>query len=257
MNIKTLKGKLVLVTGASSGIGLAIAEKLASEGCGLVLTSRGERGLVKTATQLRKRWGVPVLSYSADVTQGEELLELVKKVKNDVGSIDFLVNNVGGGHVTSPNDWLDVAFMQDIELNLHSTHLCCRLLSPLLKNGGAIVNMSSLNGEIITSLVPGNHGAKMGYAVAKAGVIQLTQLYAVQLAERKIRVNVIAPGPVYPTKMTEDWSEERQLRVAQEIPLGRLGTTDDVANAVYFLVSDLSSYITGHTLDVNGGRGMR
>ncbi len=257
MTTQRLKGKLAIVTGASSGIGLAIAEKLASEGCGLVLVARGGRELAKVAKQLNESWKVTVKCYQVDVTKGKELLELAKKIKNDLGSIDFLVNNAGGSHVTVPNDELDKAFMQDLELNLQSTHLCCRLLSPFIKNSGAIVNMSSLNGEAVTSLIPGNRGVKMGYAVAKAGIIQLTQLYAVQLADRKIRVNVIAPGPIYPTQMTRDWSEERQGQVAQGIPLGRLGSVDDVASAAFFLISDLSSYITGHTLDVNGGRGMR
>ncbi len=254
MKIQTLNGKVALVTGASSGIGLAIAEKLAAEGCDLVLIARNDLKLRDIVKVFVSKYKVRVWWYVSDITKGQDIKRLEKEVRKDVGSIDILVNNAGGSHATLPGDIFDKAFTLDLELNLLSTQLACRLLSPLIRNGGSIVNMGSLNGQGLTSPLPTKLPIKIGYAVAKAGVIQLSKLYASQLSERGIRVNVVAPGPIYPTGMTESWSKDRQNNVAKQIPLKRLGTPQDVANAVYFLVSDLSSFITGHTLNVNGGQ---
>lgn len=254
MNILTLKDKLALVTGASSGIGLAIAGKLASEGCDLILVARGEPRLRQIAKILLSRYRVKVWWYVADITKAQDIKRLKKEVKKDVGGIDILVNNAGGSHPTLSDDEFDMAFTQDVELNLLSAHLSCRLLSPLIRSGGSIVNMSSLSGQGMITPIPTKHSIKMGYAVAKAGVIQLTKLYASQLSERGIRVNVVAPGSIYPTGMTESWDKGKQKDLVKQIPLKRLGRPQDVANAVYFLVSDLASFITGHTLNLNGGQ---
>lgn len=253
---QTLKDRTAIVTGANSGIGFAVAQKLASEGCAIIFIARRGNELSKAATRVKKQWNVPTAWYSVDVTEGKELQALQILIKKDFGFVDFLVNNAGGSHVTSLEDKFDDAFVQDLELNLRSTHLCCRLLSTSIKKGGAIVNISSLNGQVVTTTKQGKTSPRMGYAAAKAGVIQLTRLYAVQLAKQGIRVNAVAPGGIYPTGMTGDWNEQKQRAAAKETPLGRLGTTLDVANAVYFLASDLSSFITGHTLNVNGGKFM-
>ncbi len=252
----TLKNKTAIVTGASSGIGVAIAKKLASEGCALVLVARKEEALIQSAKQIKQKFKVRVKCYVCDMTHGEEILNLTKKIKKDFSSVNILINNAGGSHITEPTDVLDTAFDKDIALNLRGTHLCCRLLSEIIQKGGAIVNVSSLNGQTIISSSHGKNMIKIGYAAAKAGVIQLTKAYAWELAERGIRVNAVAPGAIYPTGMTGDWDKEKQLKIKREVPLKRLGKPEDAANAVYFLVSDLSSFITGHTLDVNGGRYM-
>lgn len=251
---QTLKNKVAIVTGASSGIGYAIAQTLASEGCALALIARSEKKLRQAASRISRKHRVRVERYVCDVTKGEDIQAIGKQVRRDFSKADILVNNAGGSHETALGDRFDEAFNKDIALNLRGVHLCCRLLSPLLKNGGAIVNISSINGQTVISTTSAHTSIKMGYATAKAGVIQLTRLYAVQLAPRNIRVNAVAPGGIYPTGMTEDWTKEKQKRVASEALLRRLGTVQDIADAVHFLVSDKSSYITGHTLNVNGGR---
>ncbi len=242
------KNKVAVITGASSGIGFATAKKLAEEGYSLALVSRT---LSKASlAALTKKFRVRVKWYACDVTQGEQILRTAREIVKDVSRIDVLVNAAGGSTVTAPTDTFDEAFDKDIAVNLRGTHLCCKLFSPYMKKGGAIINVSSQNGRFI---VFPSAGVKMGYAAAKAAVIQLTKAYAIELADRGIRVNAVAPGPIFPTGMTKDWDKAKQGRVVDKTPLKRLGTPEDIANAVWFLASDLSSYVTGHTLDVNGG----
>lgn len=251
-----MKNKVAVITGASSGMGLAIAQKLAIEGCMLALIARNEKKLVKAATQIKKKYKIRIETYACDVTQGEQVRNTVTKIQRDFKEIDILVNSAGGSHTTESKDLYDAAFDADMNLNLRGTHLCCRLFSTIIKKGGAIVNISSMNGQVILYPPHGKNALKMGYIAAKAGVIQLTKAYAVELADMGIRVNAVSPGPIYPTGMTQIWDKKKQKAVTEKIPLQRLGKPEDVANAVYFLASDLSSFITGHTLDVNGGRYM-
>ncbi len=249
--------KVAVITGASSGTGLAIANKLASQRYDLGMISRKKDDLVRLGNKISRKYKVRVKIYPCDVTLGEQLISVAAELKKDFKKIDALINNVGGSHTTNPDDLLDSAFNIDIDLNLGSTYLSCRLFSPLIKKGGAIVNISSLGGQ--THFYPqlASSTAKFGYEAAKAGIIQLTKIYAVDLASRGIRVNSVAPGPIYPTRMTDNWDKKKQKLVRSQIPLKRIGKPEDVANGVYFLVSDLSSFITGHTLDINGGRYMR
>ncbi len=249
--------KVAVITGASSGVGLAITRMLASKGYSLALIARNEKELDKIAADINKSFQINVQLYACDITQGKDLYDTVNKIKKDFVKVDILVNNAGGSNSTASDDVFDTAFNKDIELNLRGTHLCCKFISKIMKNGGAIVNMSSINGEVVLFPLYKENSLKIGYAAAKAGVIQLTKAYAITLARRRIRVNAVAPGAIYPTGMTGDWSKEKQKVVAQGIPLQRLGKPEDVAHAVYFLVSDSSTFITGHTLDVNGGRYMR
>lgn len=237
-------------------MGLAIAQKFAVEGCILALIARNEKELVRSAAQMKKKYKTRVETYVCDVTQGKQVQNTVAKIQRDFKKINILVNSAGGSHTTESKDLYDAAFDTDINLNLRGTHLCCRMFSTIMKKGGAIVNISSMNGQVILYPPYGKNALKMGYAAAKAGVIQLTRAYAVELADRGIRVNTVSPGSIYPTGMTQAWDKKKQKTVTAQIPLQRLGKPEDVANAVHFLVSDLSSFITGHTLDVNGGRYM-
>jgi NAD(P)-dependent dehydrogenase (short-subunit alcohol dehydrogenase family) len=247
--------KVAVITGATSGMGLAIAHKLVAEGYALALVARDQKKLKETVSQLQGSETV-IKYFSCDVTQGKEVLQLSKDLQKEFGTIHVLINNAGGSHTTTADDVFDEAFDKDIALNLKSVHLCCRLLHPLVVDSGVIINLSSVNGRGLLSHLPGKKGIKIGYSVAKAGVLQLTKIYAVELSPRGIRVNAVAPGVVYPTGMTDDWDENKRQATIELTPLKRLGTPKDIANAVSFLISEAASYITGHTLDVNGGRYM-
>lgn len=237
-------------------MGLAIAQKFVVEGCTLALITRNEKELVELAAQMKKKYKTRIETYACDVMQGKQVRNTVTKIQRDFKKIDILVNSAGGSCATESKDPYNAAFDADINLNLRGTHLCCQMFSTIMRKGGAIVNISSMNGQVILYPPYGKNALKMGYIAAKAGVIQLTKAYAIELANRDIRVNTVSPGPIYPTGMTQTWDKKKQKTVTAQIPLQRLGKPEDVANAVYFLVSDLSSFITGHTLDVNGGRYM-
>jgi len=253
-----LLDRIALVTGAGRGMGLAIARALYQEGARAVLIDVDEKAVAEAAQQLdakRER----VTGKKVDVTDKAAVSRLVKEVKNLWGSVDILVNNAGGALNTpyileeiEEKDWNLV-----VDVNLKGTFLCCQAVIPeMVKQGrGAIVNISALAGHWRASL------AGVQYTAAKAGVEGLTRQLAYDWGKFGIRVNAVAPTVTLTGErvqgLWESKSEEEKKKVLSAIPLGRLGTSEEVASVVVFLASDESSYITGITIDVSGGRYLR
>jgi len=241
MTFASLEGKTALVTGASKGIGRAIAAELASAGAAVVVGYRSGKDEAETlAAELGGR------AIQADVSNAEEAARLVE----EAGDLDILVNNAGltrdGLLARMPDDdWRTV-----IETNLSSCFYTCRAVArPMMKKrGGSIVNVSSIVG------VHGNWG-QTNYAASKAGIIGFTKSLARELGSRGVRANVVAPGYVK-TQLTDVLPEEATAAMLQNTPLGRLGEPEDIAGAVRFLCSDEASFITGEVLLVDGGLGM-
>jgi 3-oxoacyl-[acyl-carrier protein] reductase len=237
----TLEGKSALVTGASKGIGRAIATELAGAGAAVVLGYRtGKDEAEALAAELGGR------AIEADVSSPEDARRLVE----EAGDLDILVNNAGltrDGLLArmSDDDWRTV-----LDTNLASVFYTCRAVTrPMMKKrAGSIVNISSIVG------VHGNWG-QTNYAASKAGIIGFTKSLARELGSRNIRANVVAPGYVK-TQLTDVLPEEATGAMLENTPLGRLGDPEDVAGAVRFLCSDAASFITGEVLLVDGGLGM-
>ena len=237
----SLEGKTALVTGASKGIGRAIAQELAAAGASVVVGYRSGREEAEAlAAELGGR------AVQADVSEPEEAKRLVE----EAGELDVLVNNAGltrdGLIARMPDDdWRTV-----LETNLSSVFYTCRAVTRgmMRRRAGAIVNVSSIVG------VHGNWG-QTNYAASKAGIIGFTKALARELGSRGVRANVVAPGYVK-TQLTEVLPEELQGAMLANTPLGRLGDPEDVAGAVRFLCSDEASFITGEVLLVDGGLGM-
>jgi 3-oxoacyl-[acyl-carrier protein] reductase len=241
VSFASLEGKTALVTGASRGIGRAVATELAHAGASVVLGYRsGKDEAESLAAELGAR------AVQADVSSAEDAARLVE----EAGDLDILVNNAGltrDGLLArmSDDDWRVV-----IETNLSSVFYTCRAVCrPMMKKrAGSIVNISSIVG------VHGNWG-QTNYAASKAGIIGFTKSLARELGSRNIRANVVAPGYVK-TQLTDVLREEATGAMLQSTPLGRLGEPADVAGAVRFLCSDEASFITGEVLLVDGGLGM-
>ena len=241
-----LDGKLVLVTGASRGIGKAIALTLGRAGATVIGTATTESGS-DNISKIFADNKVSGKGIKLNVTDNEQIASLIKSVNEDFGSIDILINNAG---ITRDNillrmkedEWEDI-----IDTNLSSIYKMSKsVLRGMIKNrSGRIISITSVVGAM------GNAG-QSNYAAAKAGMIGFTKSLAREVGVRGITVNAIAPGFIE-TDMTDSLPDEQKEALASQIPMGRLGTADEVANAVLFLAGDGGSYITGQTLHVNGG----
>jgi len=255
---KRLLDKNAIVTGAARGMGFAIAKALYEEGARIAIIDIDEKGVRESADQIDNKQGRGI-GRKMDVTNRTEVNDLVREVKKLWGSVDILVNNAGGAlntpHILDEiqeKDWNLV-----VDVNLKGSFLCCQAVIPEMakQGGGAIVNISALAAHYRASL------AGVQYTAAKAGVEGLTRQLAYDWGKKGIRVNAIAPT----VTMTGDrvqglWEakgEEEKKKVLSAIPLGRLGTMEEVASVVVFLASSESSYITGITIDVSGGRYLR
>lgn len=255
---KRLLDKNAIVTGAARGMGFAIAKALYQEGARVAIIDIDEKVVVDAAQQL-DRICTRVIGKRVDVTNKSEVAGLVQEVKRLWGSVDILVNNAGGALNTpyvleaiDEKDWKLV-----VDVNLKGTFLCCQAVIPeMVKQGsGAIVNISALAGHWRASL------AGVQYVAAKAGVEGLTRQLAYDWGKCGIRVNAVAPTVTLTGDrvkgLWEAKGEEEKKKVLSDIPLGRLGTPEEVASVVVFLTSSESSYITGITIDVSGGRYLR
>lgn len=240
------EGKVAVVTGAARGIGHAIAKRLAQEGADVAICDLQAEWLAETAG-IVEGLGRKALSLAVDVGDSEAVNACIGEVLKVFGKVDIMVNNAGITKDTllvrmSDEDWDAV-----LRVNLKGTFLFSRAVAkPMMKQrGGAIVNIASISGIIGT---PG----QANYAASKAGVIALTKSTANELAARGVRANAIAPGFIS-SKMTDALSEDVRKQYLSRIPLGRFGAVEDIADAVVFLASEQSSYLTGQTLNVNGG----
>jgi len=255
---KRLLDRNAVVTGAGRGMGRAIARALYQEGARVVLIDIDEKGVTEAAQQLDGKYE-RVMARKVDVTHRAEVTHLVNEMKSLLGSVDILVNNAGGALNTpyvleeiEEKDWNLV-----VDVNLKGTFLCCQVVIPeMVKQGrGSVVNISALAGHWRASL------AGVQYTAAKAGVEGLTRQLAYDWGKLGIRVNAVAPTVTLTGERVQGlWEakgEEEKRKVISAIPLGRLGTPEEVASVVVFLASDESSYITGITIDVSGGRYLR
>lgn len=243
-----LKGKTTLITGASRGIGKGIAEVFAKNGSNIAFTFASSVEKAQAfETELSAKYGVKVKGYQSNAAMHDAAVALADQVVADFGSIDVLINNAGITKDTllmrmSEEQWDDV-----INTNLKSTfNLTKACLKTFLKNrAGSIINISSIVG------LTGNAG-QSNYAASKAGMIGFTKSVAKELGSRNVRCNAIAPGFIE-TEMTDALDATVKQQWIDTIPLKRGGTTDDVANCCLFLASDMSTYITGQTINVCGG----
>jgi 3-oxoacyl-[acyl-carrier protein] reductase len=248
--MKMLEGKLALVTGASRGIGQAIALELGRQGAVVAGTSTTESGAAGITAQLTGA-GVQGRGYVLDVNDEAAMQQVVDQVQRDWGRVYALVNNAG---ITRDNLLMrmkDEEWDEILETNLKSVFRMCRIMvrDMMKAREGRIINVTSLSGEM------GNPG-QTNYAAAKAGVIGFSKSLAREIASRNVTVNCVAPGFIE-TDMTRGLPEAQRAQYAQHVPLGRFGTVEEVAAAVAFLAWPQAGYITGTTIDVNGGILMR
>lgn len=242
-----LDGKTALVTGASRGIGRAIALRLAAEGARVAINYAGN---VKAAEEVKaaiEAAGGTAILCRADVADSAAVEAMVADVAKEFGAIDILVNNAGITRDSLLMRMKDEDFAKVLDTNLKGVFYCTKAVAKLMmkKRAGRIINMASVVGLV------GNAG-QTNYAAAKAGVIGFSKSAAKELASRGITVNAVAPGFIG-TDMTADLPESVKEKALSDIPLGRAGQTEDVANAVLFLASDQASYITGQVVHVDGG----
>jgi 3-oxoacyl-[acyl-carrier protein] reductase len=242
------KGKTALVTGASRGIGRAVAVTLARGGASVALNYAGNDAAAAEALKLVQEAGAPRAKlYKFDVADPAACAAAVDAVIEEWGALNILVNNAGISKDQTIALFKDEDWNRHIGVNLTGTFNLVRAVArPMMKQkGGAIVNLTSVVGEM------GNRG-QAAYAASKAGIIGLTKSVARDLASRGIRVNAVAPGYV-DTDMTGALPEAARAKLQEMIPLARIGSAQDVAEAVAFLASDQASYVTGEVLRVNGG----
>ncbi|MBR6642857.1 MAG: 3-oxoacyl-[Lachnospiraceae bacterium] len=245
-----LTGKCALVTGASRGIGRAIAIALAKAGADVAINFAGNEEAAKQTEDICAAYGVNTLVIKADVANAAECKEMVEKVKERFSKIDILVNNAGITKDKLMIGMSETDFTEVINTNLKGSFLCMQLVSKLMikQRYGRIINMSSVVG------LHGNAG-QVNYAASKAGVIGMTKSAAKELASRNITVNAVAPGMIE-TDMTAVIPEKAKEAMMATIPAGRAGKPEEIADTVVFLASEKAAYITGQVISVDGGMGI-
>lgn len=251
MTEKQFSGKTAIVTGGSRGIGKAIVLELGRRGANVAFNFvRSQEEADKLKAELESM-GVKAFAAQCDVANTESAAEFVKKVVEEFGTIDFLINNAGITRDTlvlrmKEEDWDSV-----IDTNLKGAfNFCKAVLRPMMKNenGGSILNISSISG------VMGMLG-QANYSASKAGMIGLTKAIAKEVSSRKITVNALAPGLIE-TEMASEMNDEYREKILSQIPLGRLGTSQEIAEIACFMLSDSAKYMTGQVIQPNGGLGM-
>lgn len=244
-----LEGKIALVTGASRGIGKQIAITMAAKGAVVIVNYNGSKEKADAVVSEITAAGGKAESYGCNVAEDAAVKEMIQYIAKKYGTIDILVNNAGITRDGLMMKMSEEDFDAVTDTNMKGTFLCIKHASRIMlkQRRGRIINMSSIVG------VTGNAG-QMNYAASKAGIIGMTKSAARELGSRGITVNAIAPGFI-DTEMTENLSEDLKTKMLQQIPLNRMGKTEDIANAAVFLASNESSYISGQVLGVDGGMG--
>lgn len=245
--MKLLEGKNALITGASRGIGKGIALKLAAHGANVAFTYMSSPDKAAALENELNNYNIKVKSYKSDASDFKASEELINSILADFGAIHIVVNNAG---ITRDNLLMRMSeehFDEVLRTNLKSVFNITKAVQRVMlkQRQGSIINISSVVG------IKGNAG-QANYAASKAGIIGFTKSIALELGSRNIRCNAVAPGFIE-TEMTEKLNAETVKSWSEAIPLKRAGTTEDVANLVLFLASDLSSYITGQVINVDGG----
>jgi NAD(P)-dependent dehydrogenase (short-subunit alcohol dehydrogenase family) len=273
--LNDLKGKTAIITGSGkkTGIGYAIARNLSSLGTNIIIADLGDNTLpgvpiatgstaemAEIADSLKQEFKVSTLAVQLDVTSKDSISRMIDTIKTDFSHIDILVNNAGAsfGVPSAVHTYDEDLWMKTIDINLHGVFRVSRAVLPLMfGKPGSIINTSSRAGKVPPML----NGA---YAVAKAGVIMLSKVMAKELGGAGIRINAICPGQIMTdlekwrfeleAKFFKTTAEEREKEMCKSIPLGRIGSIDEVANLVAFLASDASSYMTGQAINISGGQ---
>jgi len=249
-----LKNKVAIVTGAASGIGKAIAERFAEEGVHVAIADLDLSAAQKTAEKI----GPSTFAVQVDVGQMTSVEAMVENVKANLGQVDILVNNAGVSYITPFHECSEELWDKTIRVNLKGAFNCCRTVikDMLARKSGVILNMSSQSGKA-------GNSQYTAYCASKFAIIGLTQSLAVEYAKSGIRVNALCPGVVFTplwNSMIADYAKKRDMKpdnvkpyLESKIPMGRLCTEQDVADAAVFLASDEASYITGQSINLSGG----
>jgi 3-oxoacyl-[acyl-carrier protein] reductase len=244
-----LSGKVAIVTGGARDIGAGIVRALAKSGASVVVNYRSSADKANALVAEVTAAGGKAVAVQADVTKGDQVRRLVDEAKAAFGGrVDILVNNAGGIVKRTKLEDMTEAFWDEVfALNTKSTFLVTQAVVPLMTNGGAIVNMASLAAR------DGGGGGALAYSASKGAVLTMTRGLAKELGPKKIRVNCVSPGMIDTTfHDVHTPPAAREATVAKTL-VGRQGTSDDVANAVLFLASDMSAYLTGESVEINGG----
>jgi 3-oxoacyl-[acyl-carrier protein] reductase len=244
-----LAGRVAFVTGAARGIGLAIVETLARRGTGVAMIDVDITNLTSAAQSIGER----ALAIETDVSRPDEVQRATRQTVEHFGGLNILVNNAGVCPMSDFADITEAEWDRVLAINLKGAFLCCQAALPYLRKSGRqgrIVNIASVAGQM-GGVAVGAH-----YAASKAGLIGFSKSLARLLAADGVTVNCLAPGTAA-TDLIADWSEETKRRLSAQIPLGRFAQAEEIAEAVCFLASDQAGFITGATLDVNGGLYLR
>jgi len=241
-----IKNKVALITGSSRGIGKAIALRLAKEGANIAINYLKNREKAEKVAMEARKYGVEAKIYQADVSNYQQVEEMVRKIVEDFNTIHILVNNAG--IIPQHYSIFDIPLEEwekILAVNLTGVFNCTKAVVPvMIKNReGKIINISSVAGKMGGTVGP-------HYAASKAGIIGMTFSLAQELLKYNITVNAIAPGPIE-TEMVQSISEERRKIILSRVPMGRFGKTEEVAEAVIFLIK--CDYVTGEVIDINGG----
>jgi len=245
----SIKGKVAVITGASSGLGVTFAEALAEGGANLILAARRIEKLNEVAVQMRKL-GVKAMPFQCDVSKQEEVQALVNTTIKNFGKLDIIVNNAGVAAMGPSTEMPVEEWNRVVSVNLTGVFLCARTAAKqMIKQGsGKVINIASIYGAV------GDVFPAAPYYATKGAVINLTRDLAVEWAPFKVNVNAIAPG-FFPSEMTEGIFRESRYTeyITKQTPLGRIGKPDDLKGAVLFLASPASDFVTGQTIFVDGG----
>ena len=242
-----LEGKVALVTGASRGIGLAIAKRLGSAGARIVIMDMAFREGPEAVIKALKEVRAEATTHEANVTDGEQVEALFKSVEEEWGGVDILVNNAGITRDGLLMRMTDEQWDAVLNVNLKGAFLCSRaaIRGMMRKRWGRIVSLSSV-------VALGGNPGQVNYAASKAGLIGMTRTLSKEVASRNITVNAVAPGFIG-TDMVDALSDEMKAKVMERIPMDRFGTAEDVAGVVAFLASEEASYVTGQVVGIDGG----
>ena len=250
-NYFDLSGRVAVVTGASTGLGLQMAKAFASQGANLVLMARRMNLLEENAASIKAEFGVDVLPVACDITKTEQVIAAVKATMDHFGRVDILMNNAGTGAVAPAEEITDEQLQHELNVDLFGTFVCAREFGKEMIKAqyGRIINIASMYG-LVGNLICGN----APYHAAKGGVVNLTRALAAEWGKHGITVNSICPGYFYTdlTTATLD-SDYFQALAKQSIPLGRYGKSGELDTCALFLASEASSYVNGQNVAVDGG----